>query len=194
MGSVELHPFLAYGDRPEDPTAVVFDLDRGPGLALVECAQVSLSVREVLLELGVQSFPKTSGWHGLHVYVPLNAPHSFADTKAFARGIARRLAERDPAKVVDVMARSRREGKVFVDWGQNDPNRSTIAPYSLRATPSPGVSMPLTWDEVDQALEKRRAELLTFRPDQALDRVAAFGDVFGPVLELRQTLPPEVVG
>ena len=189
MGAVELHPFLARADRIDEPTVVVFDLDPGLPADVLDCCAVALSLRDALAGLGLASFPKTTGSIGLHVYVPLNTPTSYAETKPFARRIARELAERHPERVVEKPQKSLRAGKVFIDWGQNDASKSTIAPYSLRAMRWPTVSAPLTWDEVEDALEGPSAERVTFLPGAMLERLDRFGDLFGPVLETSQALP-----
>ena len=189
LGSIELHPYLALGERPEEPTVLVFDLDPGPPADVVDCCRVALRLRDVLGAVGLASFPKTSGSVGLHVYVPLNTPHTYAETKAFARVLARRVAEEDPGGVTDQQKRSLRPGKVLVDWLQNEPRRSTVAPYSLRAAGWPTVSTPVRWDDVEQTLAARSAEHLTFEPEEALERLDRFGDLFAPVLTLAQELP-----
>ena len=190
LGSIELHPLLAYGERPDEPAAVVFDLDPGAPADVVDCCRVAISIRDVLDHLGLASFPKTSGSVRLHVYVPLNSSHSYGATKAFVRALARRLAAEHPNLVVDNARRSLRRGKVLVDWLQNSPTRSTVAAYSLRAVPWPTVSTPVSWDEVEGALAAGRPELLTFEPADVLRRLDRLGDLFRPVLELEQTLPP----
>jgi bifunctional non-homologous end joining protein LigD len=123
------------------------------------------------------------------VCVPLNSPVTYGETKPFARRIAARLAERHPESVVDEMPKRRRAEKVFLDWGQNDAAKSTIAPYSLRAMTWPTVSTPLGWDEVERAAAERRSDLLAFGPREALDRLESLGDRFEPVLTLEQALP-----
>ena len=189
IGTIELHPFLHVGERPDEPTVVVFDLDPGRPADVLDCSRAALRLRGLLDALGLVSFPKTSGSVGLHVYVPLNTRHGYAHTKAFARAVAARLAAECPHEVVDRMARSLRAGKVLVDWLQNDASRSTVAPYSLRATPWPTVSAPVTWAEVEAALGFRRPEVLTFAADDARQRLDHVGDLFRPVLDVKQTLP-----
>ena len=189
LSSIELHPYLAPGDRPDEPTVLVLDLDPGPPADVVDCCRVAVRLRDLLGALTLASFPKTSGSVGLHVYVPLNTPHTYAETKAFARALAGRLADEDPDGVTDQQKRSLRPGKVLVDWLQNEPRRSTVAPYSLRATGWPTVSTPVRWDEVEQALAARAPELLTFEPEDALERLERHGDLFAPVLTLAQELP-----
>jgi bifunctional non-homologous end joining protein LigD len=90
--------------------------------------------------------------------------------------------------VVDRQARELRAGKILVDWLQNDHSRSTVAPYSLRATPSPLVSTPMTWDEVGDVADGRPEEALEFGVDDVLKRIEREGDLFEPVLRLRQRL------
>jgi len=189
LAAIELHPLLGRHERPDEPTAVVFDLDPGPPADVLACCQVALRLREVLDGLGLAAFPKTSGSVGLHVYVPLNTPHGYAQTKAFAKETAARLTAEHRHRVTDVMRRSARAGKVLVDWLQNDPTRSTLAPYSLRGTGWPTVSTPVTWDELERALARGRAELLTFDAPAVVERLDRSGDLFLPVLELRQALP-----
>ena len=157
LGAVELHPYLARADRPHEPTVVVFDLDPGPGAEVLDCCRAAVRLRDALAGLGLVSFAKTSGSLGLHVYVPLNAGHGFRETKAFARTLARRLAAAHPDLVVAEPRRSARAGKVLVDWAQNNAARSTVAVYSLRATPWPTVSAPVTWDEIEQAVGRATA-------------------------------------
>jgi bifunctional non-homologous end joining protein LigD len=191
LGSIELHPFLARSDRLAEPEVVVFDLDPGPPAGILDCCRVALWLRDALAAEGLASFAKTSGSLGLHVCVPLNSPASYARTKPFARRVAAMLAEQHPDSVVDEMPKRLRRGRVFVDWGQNDAAKSTIAAYSLRAMTWPTVSVPLGWDEVERAAAERRSDLLTVGPREALDRLESLGDLFEPVLSLRQTLPPQ---
>jgi len=117
--------------------------------------------------------------------------HSWAEAKAFARQLARRLTAEEAERVVDRQARALRRGKVLIDWLQNDPMRSTVAAYSLRAHGWPTVSAPLTWSEVEQTAAEERPELLTFEPSTVLERIERLGDPFGPVLELEQRLPEQ---
>jgi bifunctional non-homologous end joining protein LigD len=177
-GALELHPFLAMADLPDAPLALVFDLDPGRPAGLPECCAVALRLRELLEQRGLRAVVKTSGAKGLHVMVPLDATNTFAETKAFARAVARQMASAHPDFITDRMAREERPGKVFIDWGQNDPNKSTIAPYSLRATRWPGVSTPLRWDEVQQVLETGDESLVRFGPAEVLGRLDRHGDLF----------------
>jgi bifunctional non-homologous end joining protein LigD len=189
LASIELHSLLACCPHIDHPTMVVFDLDPGPPADLVDCCQVGLWVRDVLDELGLRSFPKSSGSKGLQLYVPLNTPHSYADTKPFARSIARLLAERYPDRVVERMDKSLRAGKVLVDWSQNDASKSTVCAYSLRAGERPTVSAPVMWQEVERALHDDDPALVRFEAADVIERVRRLGDLFEPVRSLQQELP-----
>jgi bifunctional non-homologous end joining protein LigD len=167
----------------------VLDLDPGPPSGLLECCEVALRLRDELAATGLEAFPKTSGSLGLHLYVPLNTPHAFAETKAFARALAETVETERPELVTSRQRRDLRAGRVLVDWLQNDPTRSTVAAYSLRATAFPTVSTPLRWAEVEAALRERAPERLVFGPRDVLGRLERDGDLFAPVLEREQSLP-----
>ena len=189
LASLELHPSLSLARRIEQPTVIAFDLDPGPPANVVECCQVALWLREIFEHLGLRSFPKTSGSKGLQIYVPMNTTTTYDATKPFAHALAGLLEDEHRELVVSDMSKQRRTNKVFVDWSQNDQHKTTIAVYSLRARPHPTVSTPVTWEEVEQALKKRDANLLVFEAHQVLERVAKRGDLFAPVLTLKQKLP-----
>jgi bifunctional non-homologous end joining protein LigD len=103
--------------------------------------------------------------------------------------MAQQIEAQSPERVISKMAKQLRAGKVFVDWGQNDPHKTTVCVYSLRARERPTVSTPITWQEVGRAARRGSADELIFGPDQVLARVARHGDLFAPVLELKQRLP-----
>ncbi|HMB84687.1 MAG TPA: non-homologous end-joining DNA ligase [Terriglobales bacterium] len=189
LASIELHPSLSVAADIRTPTMIVFDLDPGPPANIVQCAQVGLWVRAIFDHFGLQSFPKTSGSKGLQIYVPLNTKTSYEQTKAFAHAIARLLEQEHPELVVSDMKKAVRTNKVFVDWSQNDQHKTTISVYSLRAREHPTVSTPVTWDEVEQTLKKKDAGRLGFAAKDVLARVEKMGDLFEPVLKLKQKLP-----
>lgn len=189
LAAIELHPLLAVSEDLERPTSVVFDLDPGEGAGVLDCARVACSVRATLSSLGLRCFPKSSGSKGLQVYLPLNSAHRYDETKAFALALAEGLARQQPSLVVSNMRRSLRAGRVLVDWSQNDSAKTTIGVYSLRARETPAVSAPLAWEELERALAEDDPGSLRIEADQALRRVESVGDLFAPVLELRQRLP-----
>jgi bifunctional non-homologous end joining protein LigD len=182
LATIELHPFLGAAPAADRPTAMVFDLDPGRPASLVHCCAVALRIRAMLREVGLEAWAKSSGTRGLHLYVPVAAEVSYADTKSFARQLARRLVGEQPSLVVDRSSLALRAGRVFVDWSQNDRMKSTVAPYSLRAALRPSVSTPVTWDEVESALARGNASALVPWPHEMLRRVAGLGDIFAPVL------------
>lgn len=193
LADIELHTSLAVTKDLLRPTMMVFDLDPGPPADIVLCCQVGLWIKAIFDRLKLQCFAKTSGSKGLQVYVPLNTPVTYDQTKAFAHAMARALERAHPDLVVSLMKKSLRTGKVFVDWSQNDDHKTTICVYSLRAKERPTVSTPVTWDEVAQAAHKSDASLLAFEADAVLKRVEKHGDLFAPVLELKQKLPGPAV-
>ena len=127
-------------------------------------------MKEYFDNLKLETFIKTSGSKGLQLYVPLNAPTTYDVTKPFARSVAERMEREHPDRVVSKMEKRLRVGKVLVDWSQNDRHKTTVCVYSLRAKERPTVSTPLRWEEVGQALKKRKSETLSFLWDAALER------------------------
>jgi len=155
----------------------------------VQCCQVGIWLREIFEHFKLESFPKTSGSKGLQIYVPLNTKTSYDETKPLAHALARLLENEHRDLVVSDMKKSIRANKVFVDWSQNDEHKTTISVYALRARERPTVSTPVTWDEVQNALKKKDANLLVFEAKQTLERVEKMGDLFAPLLSLKQKLP-----
>jgi bifunctional non-homologous end joining protein LigD len=192
QGTVELHPYLSAAAAFDEPVALVFDLDPGEGASLAECCQVGLLVRERLARDGLSAAPKTSGSSGLHVYVGLKRGATFAATRDYARSVASELAGSRHDLVTDGFTMVARERRVLIDWRQNERGRSQVAPYSLRATPWPLVSTPVTWDEVETTARTDDAPPLFFTPPQALARVREFGDLFALVLERSEAFPTEL--
>ena len=189
LADLELHTFLHRAPAIETPTMVAFDLDPGSSADIVLCCKVGLWLKGLFSKLKLESYAKTSGSKGLQVFVPLNTRVSYEKTKAFAHAVAETLEREFPETVVSKMQKHLRGGKVLVDWSQNDPHKTTVCVYSLRAKEHPTVSTPVTWDEVATALKKKNAKLLTFEVDDILKRVKKHGDLFAPVLKLKQRLP-----
>jgi bifunctional non-homologous end joining protein LigD len=173
LGAIELHPYLGGGPAGEEAVLVLLDLDPHPPAGLLDAARTALGLRRLLREAGLVACAKTSGSFGIHVYVPLNVPHPYEAVQAFAAGLAERAGA----------------GGVRIDWRQNHPRRSTIAPFSLRAADVPAVSAPVAWEELERAVAAERADLLRFTPDDVVARLAERPDPFRPVLEVRQRLP-----
>ena len=194
LASLELHTALhrAVGSKgtPDEtypPDMVVFDLDPGEPAAFRECAVVGLWLRESLDGLGLTSVPKTSGSKGLQLYVPLNTPVTYDQTKSFARALAQIGERAHPKLVVSNMAKELRKGKVLIDWSQNDEHKTTVSVYSLRARPQPTVSAPLHWAEVEAAAAG--GPVPRIEASEAVRRLEEDGDLFAPLVELEQQLP-----
>jgi len=190
QAAIELHAPLHRAPALEHPTAVVFDLDPGPPAGLAGCAEVALVLHGLFERLGLVSAVKTSGGAGLQVYLPLGeGVATYARAKPFAQRVATLLERRLPELVVSRMTKRLRAGKVLVDWSQNDPRKTTVAAYSVRAQPTPTVSTPLAWEELRDAHAAGAAERLSFGPAEVLARVAEGGDRFAALLSVRQQLP-----
>ena len=192
LADVELHPSLSKAEEIERPATLAFDLDPGPPATIVECCEVALALRDMFEQLGLRAFPKTSGSKGLQVYVPLNDPDVRYDvTKPFAHAVAALFAQQRPELVVSEMRRKggERDGKVLIDWSQNDEHKTTVSVYSLRAKERPTVSTPLGWEEVEACRSGGDPDLLRFEHDAVLARVAERGDLFADARSLTQSLP-----
>ncbi|MEX2107467.1 MAG: non-homologous end-joining DNA ligase [Solirubrobacterales bacterium] len=190
LAAIELHPSLSLGSKPEQPTVLAFDLDPGPPAGILDCSRVALRLREVLDHVGIECFAKTSGSKGMQLYVPLNTPTSYEETRPFAQALAKLLAKQTPDEVIAKMGKKTlRKGKVLIDWYQNNERKTTIAVYSLRARERPTVSTPVTWEEVERAVDRDDADSLVFEAADVLKRIEKHGDLFAPVLELKQKLP-----
>jgi bifunctional non-homologous end joining protein LigD len=189
LADLELHTFLHKAPSIRRPTALAFDLDPGPPADIVLCCQVGLWLKALFDALKMESFAKTSGSKGLQVYVPINGPVTYDKTKAFSHAIAELLESQSPEAVVSNMQKSRRPGKVLVDWSQNDDHKTTVNVYSLRAKEYPSVSTPVTWEEVEAVVRTKNATSLQFVSKEVLKRVEKAGDLFAPVLSLKQKLP-----
>ena len=189
LATIELHVSLSKAAEIARPTILAFDLDPGPPADIIDCCRVAVELRTLFDHLGLECFAKTSGSKGLQVYVPLNSDVDYEQTKGFARATAQAFEQRFPDLALSNMKRDLRKGKVFIDWSQNDQHKTTVCVYSVRATEKPGVSTPVTWDEVEEALESGKRSLLEFSPADVLGRVEELGDLFAPVEELTQVLP-----
>jgi len=190
LADLELHTFLSKKQNPGRPTMMVFDLDPGPPANIINCVQVAFWLKDLFDGMGVESFAKTTGSKGLQVYVPLNQPRvTFDQTKTLARSIAQNLTHQHPQHVVYDMKKALRKGKVLIDWSQNDDHKTTVCVYSLRARERPTVSTPVTWQELHKVQKSGKPDQIVFDADAVLRRVQKLGDLFAPVLTLKQKLP-----
>ena len=173
LAALEIHvPQWRFGrnGQPRNPDRLVLDLDPGPGVSLAECAEIALLARDILRDIGHDPVPVTSGSKGIHLYAPLDGSQSPEQATAVARELALALEADHRDRVISSMKRSERDGKVFVDWSQNNGAKTTVAPYSLRGRDRPMVAAPRTWEE----LASPDLEQLDYAT--VLDRVRELGD------------------
>lgn len=172
VAALELHVPQWHVDAtgvPQHPDRFVLDLDPGPGAGLPQCVEVAHAARDLLADVGLECVPVTSGSKGIHLYAHLEGDNDSDYVNAFAKQVAQALESALPSLVISKMAKSQREGKVFVDWSQNNGNKTTITPYSLRGREQPTVAVPRAWDELDDDLRQ-----LTI--DEVPGRLAERGD------------------
>ncbi len=190
LADIEKHVFLARAPELNCPTSIVFDLDPGEPAGLIECGEVALHLKKVFETWGLESFVKVSGSKGLHLSVPLNGDASYEKTQPFAKAVAELVGQQLPKGVVSDMAKRLRAGKVLIDWSQNSDFKTTVSAYSLRAKgPAPLVSLPVTWKELTRAVKGKETKGLIFTAQTAVKRITKAGDLFEPVLRLKQELP-----
>lgn len=192
LANLEMHAFLAKYPKIVQPTMIVFDLDPGPPAAVLECAEVAIWLKAIFDNFKLRSFVKSSGSKGMQLYIPLNTPVSYDETKEFAKNIAEFLERKHPDRVVSDMSKKLREGKVFIDWSQNTEHKTTVCVYSLRAKRErPYISMPVTWEELTAAFKAGDSAPFYFEPEDALKRIEQTGDIFESVLTLKQKIPAD---
>ncbi|HEX2073402.1 MAG TPA: non-homologous end-joining DNA ligase [Geodermatophilus sp.] len=191
LAALELHvPQWQVGSRlqPALPDLLVLDLDPGPDAGILECCEVADRLRERLVDDGLDPVVKTSGSKGVQVYAPIRVTDREHPSR-YARALAQQLAAETPDRVVWRMEKVLRPGKVLIDWSQNNPAKTTVAPYSLRARPDATVSTPIGWDEVEAVLDGADPGLLRFRTEDVLARVEDYGDLFDIAGAQRAVLP-----
>jgi bifunctional non-homologous end joining protein LigD len=182
QASLELHvPQWRFGKggARQNPDRLVLDLDPGDGAGLPECVEVAKLVRAILEGMGLEAFPVTSGSKGIHLYAPLDGQQTTDEVSAVAHELARLLEADHPDLVVSDMKKTLRTGKVLLDWSQNNGNKTTIVPYSLRGRMRPTVAAPRTWREL-LSPGLRQLEM-----HEVLERVAKKGD---PIAELEKEI------
>ena len=189
LAALELHTSLALAEDVTRPTMLMFDLDPGPGTGILDCAEVALWLRDVFATFELRTFVKTSGSKGLHAQVPLKSEVTYKQTKPFARAVAELMEKHHGERVVSRMTKRLREGRVLVDWSQNDEHKTTVCAYSLRVRERPTVSTPLEWEEVEAALAAGDETALVFEAPAVVERVRERGDPLAEALTLHQALP-----
>ncbi len=173
QASLEVHvPQWRFVDQQPGPaTRIVFDLDPGEGVTMPQLGEVAHAVKELMGDIGLTTYPLTSGSKGLHLYVPLGDPISSHGASVLARRVAQQLEKTMPSLVTSTMTKSVRDGRIFLDWSQNSAAKTTIAPYSMRGRDEPTVAAPRTWDEIGDP------DLRHLRFDEVLQRVERDGDL-----------------
>ena len=192
LAALELHvPQWQVGSRlqPALPDLLVLDLDPGPDAGILECCEVADRLREWLVDDGLDPVVKTSGSKGVQVYAPIRVTNREHPSR-YAKALAQQLSAETPDRVVWRMEKVLRPGKVLIDWSQNNPAKTTVAPYSLRARPDATVSTPIGWDEVEAVLDGADPGALRFRTEDVLARVEDYGDLFDIAGAQRAALPP----
>jgi bifunctional non-homologous end joining protein LigD len=191
LAALELHvPQWQVGSRlqPALPDLLVLDLDPGPDAGILECCEVADRLREWLVDDGLDPVVKTSGSKGMQVYAPIRVTDREHPSR-YAKALAQHLSAETPDRVVWRMEKVLRPGKVLIDWSQNNPAKTTVAPYSLRARPDATVSTPIGWDEVEAVLDGADPGALRFRTEDVLARVEQHGDLFDVGTRTRTDLP-----
>ena len=148
FNALEFHPWGAHADDPDNADRVVFDLDPGPDVPFAEVKRAAVHVRDLLEQLGLQSFLRTTGGKGLHVVVPLQPANAWPLVKRFAKGFAEALAGSDPDRYLATATLKLRPGKIFIDYLRNGRGATAVASYSLRARTGAPVAVPLAWSEL----------------------------------------------
>ncbi|MGY1650572.1 non-homologous end-joining DNA ligase [Geodermatophilus sp. SYSU D01119] len=191
LAALELHvPQWQVGSKlqPTLPDLLVLDLDPGPQAGIAECCDLAERLRVKLVADGLDPVVKTSGSKGMQVYAPIRVTDREHPSR-YAKALAQELTAETPDRVVWRMEKALRPGKVLVDWSQNNPAKTTVAPYSLRARPDAPVSTPIGWDEVDAVRDGADPGELRFRTEEVLARVEEYGDLFDVAGRTRARLP-----
>ena len=192
MGTLTFHPWPVRVPEVDSPDELRLDLDPQPGTGFADARRVAAVARELLEELGLRGYPKTSGNRGVHVYVRIARGHTFEDVRHAAIGFGRELERRD-AGVTTAWWKEERGERVFVDYNQNNRDRTIAGAWSPRARPGAPVSTPLTWEQLAEVTDPAELNLLTV-PERLADGDpwAGMDDVehdLAPLLHLWETLP-----
>jgi len=148
IGALEIHIWGSHWETIERPDRLVFDLDPDGGVTFADVCAAARDVRKLLQAAGLESFALVTGGKGIHVVVPLDASQGWAEVKAFARGVARKLSESEPRRFTAAMSKAKRKGRIFIDWLRNERGATAIAPYSPRANGNASVAVPVSWSEL----------------------------------------------
>jgi bifunctional non-homologous end joining protein LigD len=181
LGCIDLNPWYARCDDVYTPDYVHFDLDPVQGTCFEKVLETALVVRDALLSIKIESYAKTTGSRGIHVYVPIVRGPQQKQVWTFAKAFSRELAARNPKLVTaEYRVAKRPTGHVLVDYNQNAWNRTLASVYSVRPKPQATVSAPVSWREIERGLE-----LTDFTMKNVPKRLARIGDLWKPLLAKR---------
>jgi bifunctional non-homologous end joining protein LigD len=189
MGVLEVHPWGSRRQHLDRPDVLIFDLDPGPGVPWPGVLSAARDLRSLLRELGLESFAKLSGGKGVHVVVPIVPQLGWEPIKSFTRAVVEILAGREPERYVTVMAKAKREGRIFLDYFRNGFGNTAVAPYSTRARPGAPVAAPVRWEELSPKLTPDRYTVRNMSRRLATQKADPWDGFF----ELRQKVPRAVL-
>ena len=184
MGTLTFHPWPVRRSDVDRPDELRLDLDPQPGTSFTDAVRVAGVARELLDELGLRGYAKTSGNRGIHIFVRIEPRWEFLDVRHAAIGFGRELARRDAGVTVDWWKEERGE-RIFIDFNQNCRDRTIASAYSLRPIPGAPVSTPLTWEELAEVTDPREFNLFTVP-----ERLAASGDAWATIDDTAYSIEP----
>lgn len=183
LGCIEVHPWLSTAGTLEFPTYVIFDLDPMPPAAFADAVKIAQLIKILLDEFALQAFPKISGATGIHIYLPVNPRYTYRQTSDFVKNLAQIIIQAYPKLATNERKVSHRGGKVYIDHLQNLKGKTIASVYSLRPFPKAPVSVPVLWEELPDC----HPAMFTIETTPA--RLRQKGDLFKPLLEIKQELP-----
>jgi bifunctional non-homologous end joining protein LigD len=184
--AIEIHPWLARVDKPDNPDFAMIDLDPATGATWSDVKEAAMIVREILHGLDLEGFPKTTGSRGIHVLVPIARRYTYEESRGFVEQVGKAAREKAPKLITLTFAKKERRG-IYVDYLQNVRGKTTAGPYSVRPIRRAPVSAPLRWDEIP-ALGRPDAFTIANLPA----RLETVGDLLAPALKLPQKLPTKL--
>ena len=184
IGALELHSWGSTVENLECPDTLVFDLDPAPDVSILDTYCLALELRDFLSSFGLHSFPRTTGGKGLHLVVPIGAHYEWPQVKQFCRGIAVAFARDNPTKATAQLSKSKRQGRVFIDYLRNGRGATAIVNFSTRARPGAPVAAPIRWDEVSASLRPNQYTVSNLK--RRLSQLRA--DPWGDYATLRQSI------
>lgn len=177
FNALEFHPWGSHADKPDRANRVVFDLDPAPDVAWSEVKKAAVQVRDLLAQISLKSYLRTSGGKGLHVVVPLNPGCDWSLVKRFAHGFADALAQSEPRKYISTATLAKRKGKIFVDYLRNARGATSVASFSMRARAGAPVAVPLAWSELAKLKRSDAFDIFTLPKRLARQKKDPWADI-----------------